>query len=83
MALNLENDNVGVVVFGNDTQIKEGDIVKRPATARPGTAAAAASGSPRSSAASLRTRANHPHPHPSVSNSRETLPPWRVVLPDH
>src|ERR1700709_1222655 len=29
MALNLENDNVGVVIFGNDSTIKEGDIVKR------------------------------------------------------
>lgn len=29
MALNLERDNVGVVVFGNDKLIKEGDIVKR------------------------------------------------------
>lgn len=29
MALNLEADNVGVVVFGNDKMIKEGDIVKR------------------------------------------------------
>jgi len=29
MALNLEPDNVGVVVFGNDKFIKEGDIVKR------------------------------------------------------
>ncbi|XP_044744491.1 ATP synthase subunit alpha, mitochondrial [Coccinella septempunctata] len=29
MALNLEADNVGVVVFGNDRYIKEGDIVKR------------------------------------------------------
>lgn len=29
MALNLEPDNVGVVVFGNDRQIKEGDVVKR------------------------------------------------------
>jgi proton translocating ATP synthase F1 alpha subunit len=29
MALNLENDNVGVVVFGNDSGLKEGDIVKR------------------------------------------------------
>ena len=29
MALNLENDNVGVVCFGNDSGIKEGDIVKR------------------------------------------------------
>ena len=29
MALNLENDNVGVVLFGSDTAIKEGDIVKR------------------------------------------------------
>ncbi|KAJ3007434.1 ATP synthase subunit alpha, mitochondrial [Thoreauomyces humboldtii] len=28
-ALNLEADNVGVVVFGNDRLIKEGDIVKR------------------------------------------------------
>jgi len=29
MALNLEPDNVGVVVFGNDKEIKEGDVVKR------------------------------------------------------
>ena len=29
MALNLETDNVGVVVFGNDRAIKEGDTVKR------------------------------------------------------
>ncbi|OZJ04318.1 ATP synthase subunit alpha, mitochondrial [Bifiguratus adelaidae] len=29
MALNLEADNVGVVVFGNDRLIKEGDTVKR------------------------------------------------------
>jgi F-type H+-transporting ATPase subunit alpha len=29
MALNLENENVGIVVFGSDTAIKEGDIVKR------------------------------------------------------
>merc|ERR1712088_365508 len=29
MALNLEPDNVGVVVFGNDNLIKEGDVVKR------------------------------------------------------
>lgn len=29
MALNLESDNVGVVIFGEDRGIKEGDIVKR------------------------------------------------------
>ena len=29
MALNLENDNVGIVCFGSDTTISEGDIVKR------------------------------------------------------
>jgi F-type H+-transporting ATPase subunit alpha len=29
MALNLENDNVGVVIFGGDSTIKEGDTVKR------------------------------------------------------
>jgi len=29
MALNLETDNVGVVIFGNDRAIKEGDTVKR------------------------------------------------------
>ena len=29
MALNLESDNVGVVLFGSDTAIQEGDIVKR------------------------------------------------------
>ncbi|XP_062516510.1 ATP synthase subunit alpha, mitochondrial-like [Corticium candelabrum] len=28
-ALNLEPDNVGIVVFGNDKLIKEGDVVKR------------------------------------------------------
>jgi F-type H+-transporting ATPase subunit alpha len=29
MALNLETDNVGVVIFGDDRTIKEGDTVKR------------------------------------------------------
>ncbi len=29
MALNLETDNVGCVIFGSDRDIKEGDIVKR------------------------------------------------------
>jgi len=29
MALNLENDNVGVVIFGSDREILEGDVVKR------------------------------------------------------
>src|SRR5207302_9532763 len=29
MALNLEADNVGVVIFGDDRNIKEGDTVKR------------------------------------------------------
>ena len=29
MALNLENDNVGVVIFGDDRKIKEGDTIKR------------------------------------------------------
>jgi len=29
MALNLETDNVGVVIFGTDRDIKEGDVVKR------------------------------------------------------
>ena len=29
MALNLETDNVGVVIFGDDRTIKEGDLVKR------------------------------------------------------
>jgi F-type H+-transporting ATPase subunit alpha len=29
MALNLESDNVGIVIFGNDWGIKEGDVVKR------------------------------------------------------
>ncbi|HXM70034.1 MAG TPA: F0F1 ATP synthase subunit alpha, partial [Thermoanaerobaculia bacterium] len=29
MALNLEADNVGVVIFGDDRTIKEGDTVKR------------------------------------------------------
>ena len=29
MALNLENDNVGVVIFGDDRNIREGDTIKR------------------------------------------------------
>src|SRR5277367_1138306 len=29
MALNLESDNVGVVIFGDDRAIREGDLVKR------------------------------------------------------
>ncbi|HEU0118128.1 MAG TPA: F0F1 ATP synthase subunit alpha, partial [Alphaproteobacteria bacterium] len=32
MALNLESDNVGVVVFGDDRAIREGDMVKRTDT---------------------------------------------------
>ena len=29
MALNLEADNVGIVIFGSDAEIKEGSTVKR------------------------------------------------------
>ena len=29
MALNLESENVGVVIFGDDRAVKEGDVVKR------------------------------------------------------
>src|SRR5215475_1668613 len=29
MALNLERDNVGVVIFGDDSKLREGDTVKR------------------------------------------------------
>ncbi len=32
MALNLEADNVGIVIFGDDRSIKEGDTVKRTGT---------------------------------------------------
>ena len=32
MALNLETDNVGVVIFGDDRGIQEGDVVKRTET---------------------------------------------------
>ena len=32
MALNLEADNVGVVIFGSDAEIKDGDVVKRTGT---------------------------------------------------
>jgi F-type H+-transporting ATPase subunit alpha len=32
MALNLETDNVGVVIFGDDRSIREGDTVKRTGT---------------------------------------------------
>jgi len=29
MTLNLENDNVGIVIFGDDRNVNEGDVVKR------------------------------------------------------
>ncbi|KAI8021393.1 hypothetical protein LOK49_LG03G00226 [Camellia lanceoleosa] len=29
IALNLENENVGIVIFGSDIAIKEGDLAKR------------------------------------------------------
>src|SRR5919112_302270 len=32
MALNLESDNVGIVIFGPDDQIREGDTVQRTGT---------------------------------------------------
>src|SRR5436309_847371 len=32
MALNLEADNVGIVIFGSDSQIREGDTVRRTGT---------------------------------------------------
>ena len=32
MALNLETDNVGIVIFGDDRAIKEGDVVRRTAS---------------------------------------------------
>ena len=32
MALNLEADNVGIVIFGDDRSIKEGDVVRRTAS---------------------------------------------------
>src|ERR671927_1782625 len=32
MALNLEADNVGVVIFGNDSAIREGDTCRRTGT---------------------------------------------------
>jgi len=32
MALNLESDNVGIVIFGDDTRIREGDTVSRTGT---------------------------------------------------
>jgi len=32
MALNLEADNVGIVIFGSDAEIREGDMVKRTGT---------------------------------------------------
>src|SRR6202521_2890212 len=30
MALNLESDNVGIVIFGSDREIEDGQTVKRP-----------------------------------------------------
>jgi F-type H+/Na+-transporting ATPase subunit alpha len=32
MALNLETDNVGIVIFGDDRGIREGDTVRRTAS---------------------------------------------------
>jgi F-type H+-transporting ATPase subunit delta len=34
MALNLETDNVGIVIFGGDREIKEGQTVKRTRAGR-------------------------------------------------
>jgi len=34
MVLNLEEDNVGCILFGDDTKIKEGDTVKRRSALR-------------------------------------------------
>ena len=34
MALNLETDSVGIVIFGDDKQIREGDTVKRTGSYR-------------------------------------------------
>ncbi|KAG0450476.1 hypothetical protein HPP92_026694 [Vanilla planifolia] len=28
IALNLENENVGIIIFGSDTTIQEGDLIK-------------------------------------------------------
>ncbi|KAI3666139.1 hypothetical protein L1987_89361 [Smallanthus sonchifolius] len=39
IALNLENENVGIVVFGSDTAIKEGDLVKRTGSIKRSTVA--------------------------------------------
>ena len=36
MVLNLEQDNVGAVLFGEDTLIREGDTVKRDQSHRSG-----------------------------------------------
>ena len=35
MALNLESDNVGVVIFGSDREIEEGNTVKRTGPTTP------------------------------------------------
>ena len=32
MTMNLEEDNVGIAVFGEDSYVKEGDMVKRTLT---------------------------------------------------
>ena len=43
MALNLETDNVGIVIFGDDRGISEGDTVSAPATSSTCRSAAACS----------------------------------------
>jgi hypothetical protein len=68
MALNLENDNVGIVCFGSDTSINEGDIVKR-------TGAYPRPPSPRSK--KNRSGIEHPRsPIPPCEKYRNSLDAW-------
>lgn len=67
MALNLESDNVGVVIFGEDRTIREGDIVKRTGTivdVPVGRACSAAW----STASAIRSTARARWPPPSVAS---------------
>ncbi len=69
MALNLESDNVGVVIFGEDRTIREGDVVKRTGTivdVPVGKGCSAAW----STASATRSTARDRWPRPSVAWSR-------------
>jgi F-type H+-transporting ATPase subunit alpha len=75
MALNLEADNVGAVIFGNDSAIKEGDTVRRTGTDR--------RRSRRQGAARPRRRRPRQPDRRQGPDRDDRAPPRRVKAPGH